>query len=872
VLRQDRAAVLENRRERSRLNRSRGSLDGRVLNADDLVLGFRFDVRSSSAGWRSLMRRRASYAGADQDPAEVPPVLEEGQTKVNGATVDGSRQAHEPDSEDRLPALRTDEVVVRWDGWSLSCPKPGTDAARGAPGRKRAPFLSWRHEPVGLPLLRFGENYRVRARVADVAGGGLRPGEPGSTEHESEETFYGRHDPVPAPFLVPPADPLGPGGSADTLVIRSSPLDGLGIADLAAGHPPNDRRTLLPPSAPWFLLDAHGQFGDHQDPALPGEPDEATYAAWLERCVRPEAHDADGAYSWLPDPMAEGVALTVRAEPGTPTPGETVREAWTVPEATWPDYQHKSLHLTEPTPSAPGRLDWSDDHRTALVRLRPGEQVWLDLTSTVPQGELGLFAMDDWLEHPRGGLPPGSLSLDEVARRVHEGRHPMVSPARVLHLVHAVPRPVRTPSGSVAPVRAAGQSYVDIRPTAAAAGGGVAELDIHVPSTGQVELRASWREVVDGPGGLDVQEVSGLLVQASALDPDAATLPLLRHELADTRHRRVTYALRGVSRYRDYFVPDPDDPIQFSTPDLELAVSVPSSARPPQPVVLSVAPALRWTGTELPAGWTDVTRVRAGGIVRVELARPWLVSGEDEMLAVVLSPPEAADPATTVRRDPVWSTPAPPVTATADLFSGFDGAPSEHAVPDLGTATVVGYLPEPVGEGDAARWAADVDLSSVADASYSAFVSLVVARYQPESVAGLHVSRGVRVDPVQLLPTRSLRVRRSAADVTVTLTGLGPQGSGGQSPPRVDLQLETTPDPGATDLTAATGDLGVGWQRVETVSGMLGEDLTVSLPADAGALRIVVREVEPYDPMLAAAAPTEELSERVVFLDVVPLG
>jgi len=327
-----------------------------------------------------------------------------------------------------------------------------------------------------------------------------------------------------------------------------------------------------------------------------------------------------------------------------------------------------------------------------------------------------------------------------------------------------------------------------------------------------------------------------------------------------------------VSRYREYFEADPDDPLQFSTPDLELAVSVPSSARPPEPVALSVAPALRWSGTDLPAGWTDVTRVRAGGIVRVELARPWLVSGEDEMLAVVVAPPGATQPATTVRRDPVWSTPAPPVTATPDLFAGFASAPAERSVPGTGTATVVGYLPEPVGQGESARWAADIDLSRVADTSYSAFVSLVVARYQPESVADLHVSRGVRVDPVQLLPTRSLRVRRTATEVTVTLTGLGPQPSGGQAPPRVDLQLETTSDPGATDLTAATGELAVGWQRAETVSGGLGEDLTVSLPEGAGALRVVVREVEPYDPMLAGVAPADELSERVVFLDVVPLG
>ena len=886
LMRHERARQLEERLVEGAMNTRGGrAMSELVLTADHLVLGYRIDVRSTDSGWRSVMQRLAGYTTATGDPEQAPKFLEEGQVKANAVTVEGSRQAHELDAQQQLPALRADEVLTRWDGWSLTCPKPATAAARRDRGRKQLPYLGWSFEPIGLPVLRFGNTYRMRVRVADAAGGGLTLEDPDPTEHQSQEVFYGRHDPVPPPFMVPPVAPAagpGPGDAVDVLVIRSDPQTNRTVTDFAAQFSGNDRRTLLPPSAPWFLVEQHGLFGDHQDPVEPGEPDEETHARWLARSLEPETPHADGTYSWLPDPMAEGIAVTVRAEPGTPRPGETVHEGWAVPSGAWPDFPFKTLALEEPTAERPERLDWTDNHRRGVVRLRAGEQLSVEVTSTVVSTDTGLFAMEHWLNNPVGnGARLSGASIAGIMELVRSGRHPMVSPAHVLRLVHAVPHPVTAPQGTLAASRREGETFVDLVASAAPAPtpdgpSPLVELGVHVPSTGQVELRSSWSEPVDGG---DPQEIRDLPVQVARLAPDASAMPLLRHELGDTRHRVITYRLRAVSRYRDYFPPS-DDPAAFAGPALEQVVSVPSSARPPEPVVLSVAPAFRWSGTDLPAGWTEVRRTRAGGVVRVELGRPWLVSGVGEQLAVLLG--DGGQPQTAVRRDPIWPTALPPALA-ADSFRGTVGDAARLPLPEVGAdVTAVPYEPAFAPDGDVpGHWFVDVELPEIADASYAAFVSLVVARYQPDSLPGLHLSRAVRAEPVQLLPSRTLRVTRSATDLRITLSGLQPSAPPG--PPegpfdpltprrtRVDAHLEELPvQAGRPDVTAVDAQLAVGWRRVATASGEVDEDLELTLPAGDRPLRLVVREVERLRP-LNTEGPEGELRDRVVFLDVVPL-
>ncbi|HYN19178.1 MAG TPA: hypothetical protein VEY96_13975, partial [Actinomycetes bacterium] len=80
-----------------------GSQDDKVLMAEDLVLGYRVDVRPQDGDtWFSLHRRRATYAMGTVTGIVVED--EEGYVKPHAAVIDGA-------------GLRTDEVVARWDGW-----------------------------------------------------------------------------------------------------------------------------------------------------------------------------------------------------------------------------------------------------------------------------------------------------------------------------------------------------------------------------------------------------------------------------------------------------------------------------------------------------------------------------------------------------------------------------------------------------------------------------------------------------------------------------------------------------------------------------------------------------------------------------------
>ena len=120
------------------------------------------------------------------------------------------------------------------------------------------------------------------------------------------------------------------------------------------------------------------------------------------------------------------------------------------------------------------------------------------------------------------------------------------------------------------------------------------------------------------------------------------------------------------------------------------------------------------------SGWTTssqrgvVRRTRSGGILRVELARPWFLTGVGEQLAVLVERCEAA-------RDPIWNTPTPARSLEAASFTGASVAATAAA--DGAAVTVAAYDPAFGGE----WWAADVELAALAETSYRPFVRLAVA-------------------------------------------------------------------------------------------------------------------------------------------------
>jgi hypothetical protein len=217
-------------------------------------------------------------------------------------------------------------------------------------------------------------------------------------------------------------------------------------------------------------------------------------------------------------------------------------------------------------------------------------------------------------------------------------------------------------------------------------------------------------------------------------------------------------------------------------------VRVPSSARPEAPKVLYVIPAFRWTKG---AGTSE----RHGGGLRVYMERGWYSSGDGELLGVVLaSNVDASAPTVLAENDPLrnfvsqWG--ADPLRASAGtngllapahftnaLNANPTGGDFQTAAlsleerPDEEPAFTV--APHAVGYDETRRlWYCDVEIDP--GASYFPFVRLALARYQPNSIAGAHLSRVVQADFIQLAPGRSATVAATGQKLryAVTLAGV----------------------------------------------------------------------------------------------------
>ena len=282
------------------------------------------------------------------------------------------------------------------------------------------------------------------------------------------------------------------------------------------------------------------------------------------------------------------------------------------------------------------------------------------------------------------------------------------------------------------------------------------------------------------------------------------------HEFHDTRYRRIEYWLEATTKFREYLPPavltEPVDGTARATEKNikvvgpRAATWIPSSAPPPAPDVLYVVPTFGWARSTDDQG--NASSWRRGGGLRVYLDRPWNVSGYGEMLAVVL-PPAAfgGDPETEPAghpyqkyvtqwgNDPIWSSPfvaglAPrrsnfPLARTAPDPTGAwlpPAAPGTESDQPPGPFAVTGLLPPgmpPSPRGgpvevaphdvfyDAERrlWYCDVEVDQ--GASYWPFIRLALARYQPVSVGGAHLSDVVLADFMPLTADRWLSVQRT---------------------------------------------------------------------------------------------------------------
>lgn len=656
------------------------------LFAEDVNRGYRLDVEDSKrAGrWLSLHHRKGRYRV--EPPGEPPTPLPIGPDE---GYVKGASTSSVPGDED----LYLHESLLGWEGWSLAAKRPGqaitnTEAKHIDPDNPTdfPLFTDFEATPGTLPRLRFGRNYRFRARAVDLAGNSVREKDL-VPRHVTEPHTFRRFDPVPSPAVVP-RRPFTEGESLLRMVIRST-LDILPPAYVAlarikglAHHTQpllvyleGNERHLAPPIVSEQLAEWHGKF----DPGIGQSTGQADVDDQFDIAAResgsflqpgpgvfvfnpdPSATPTDlsdpdrtkgaplqqGEYvchntpnlatPYLPDPLSLGASFTTL--PGDV--GTTLRPWKAGPK--WYDRRPMRIRIED----GAGPPVYDGGKRLLTVFLAQAEMVTVRLSSFMDPSELELMGV--WmLERPwvRAAQQPFA----------EQGLHWMLTPWQPLTLVHAVEKPLRPPVIDVPP----GGVQRNVGETFAVLAG---KVENHAKSTGRLDIEAGWTEPVDDvlqdkPSKIEGASHVGDFQLVSTEDdcrigrddvPEGGGNPpvhKVRHEFGDTKHRYVDYRAIATTRFREYFPPAiTDDPSLITHPGPEVTLDVPSSRRPEPPEVLYVVPTWTWESGKvpgfLPAGRRQrlaptFLHTRTGGGLRVYVDRPWYSSGVDELLGVVL--------------------------------------------------------------------------------------------------------------------------------------------------------------------------------------------------------------------------------------------
>jgi hypothetical protein len=852
------------------LNKALNTAAGNVFNnsnvqapslwAEDVVRGFRIDVWDSvTSKWHSLCQRTATYHLSDAG-GEFVVQLEEGIVRM------AATKSSDPASNSDILYLH--EALVSWAGWSLAAPLPGraikrddsVDKSSAETNMELPPGIEFKtvFKPIAgsLPRLRYGRRYWIRARAADLAGNSLLPQEKdfGPENPKSNSRLYCRYDPLTAPIiaLVRPqgsaTEKPAEGESAERIAIRSfndTPLDNAvattqmarrfavpaqssikdaeyhGKVDSLSGTVDKSRFNML---ASQKDRDAKDPNAALQEEAIPSKgpldtaPVNATYAVYKEGEV----------LTYLPDPMAEEVAVRIFDYPGVPD-----TDIITIPlystGTSWPDARPFKVQVYENPADKP---HYDPGTHTLMVPIPKAIKAKVRLSTRLSRNSLEKMGIWDWL------APADKSKLEKVAL---EGQHWMLTPWRTIEVVHAVQRPLIAPEISKLVAYRAFTS-TSARPQFVAT--------CSLKSTDKLDLLAEWHEPKDDPADMESEKIQadlkhgdvgfsikvtdpksyatkllghklGGFAEHMILGDDLISVNMIMHDLAmpknhefhDTRYRRIEYWLEGTTKFREYLpskllteMVDGDlKPIEknIKVTGSRAVTWIPSSAPPPAPNILYVVPTFGWVRNKDDKG--NQSSWRQGRGLRIYLNRPWNISGYGEMLAVVL--PAASfdgnpddDPkghpyknyVTQWGNDPIWLSPyvsdiAPkrsnfPLARTAPDNLGKwlpkdapqtekDQPPGGFRVTSLLPAgapafqgTSVEIAPHDVFYDEGRRlWYCDIEIDQTGGAYYP-FIRLALARYQPVSIEGAHLSNVVLADFMPLTADRWLNVNQTAAD------------------------------------------------------------------------------------------------------------
>jgi hypothetical protein len=763
--------------------------------------------------------------------------------------------------------------------------------------------------PKTLPTLRFGRHYRVRVRAVDLSGESLPPGATGEPlQAQSATVVYRRYEPVAPPTIALPAQSGTPATVADGESMGVVALRTLNdtYSDPTV-NPGTAARLLAAPRVAVRFAEPHGvldtpagkidggryAFLQQNDKDLPVTPAVVTMGTAAQHAY----WDVKTPIPYLPDPLAVGVAIRIAGiagiDPATVFHVPLYGTQWDpAVKPDWPNLKTFQIVGKEvPPPADP----WDPVGRIFTVPLAKGERAILRISSLVATNKFEQMQLAYLIAAAAGA------SQAQIIKTMMDGQHWMLTPWTTLTLVHAVQRPLVMPDISkMAATRSqVGQLDAEIE--------AVTPLSAH--STGRIDLRAQWNEPLDDPG----QDLSAagpyaqghhqhVLERAIARNQTPnGTYPIRGgvHHFNDTRYRRVNYVLDASSRYREFMA----DAIRSHPEKMTITSDPPaprwiaSTAPPPPPQVLYVIPTFGWSRS---GDANQQVSLRAGGGLRVYLDRPWFHTGFGEMLAVVLPGPEVTNDdldyamrtqVTQWGRDPIWTSSAIKTGAPARAASafplavwqgpiGFDSSggsvplpadvvstfQNEHANLPPNPFQVTGFTPPAVPPGktvqiaphavgydtDRQLWYCDIVIRPP-DRAYFPFIRLALARYQPTSVQGAHLSQVVTTEFQQLSPDRLAIVNKTSSIngtvASIAVYGYAPGNAAASDAARAAvfdaksqvLDFGSDPDLGWRDLD---GQITPTDQSAPAVSFGVGRAGQVRLPAASRAL-----------PALPAAGP-----------------
>ncbi|MCX6399973.1 MAG: hypothetical protein NTX33_08605 [Propionibacteriales bacterium] len=585
-----------------------------ILEAEDVTRGYYLDIWDDTVKkWSPLCMRSVTYRAPGRP---VFTIDDEGAVSL-AVTSDGQGAP--------LPDVMVPEVLAKWSGWSAVAPRIGRQLARDNSGLVDP--VSTANETAikvgietsvprpsanlpGLPRLRFGRAYRVRARAADLAGNGeVFTNNATDARASTALTLYNRYEPVPPPVVLKREDAT-PASSVLRMVIRSD-------YDQIPGNAVATYRHLVTPNAGQLMVEQCGALNDGRSPAELYEvlqqrdgqllnnpdanrlhPDESSplNAAGAQELVYP---DAFVTIPYLPDPLSRGVVFYglpfgVTTVATQKIPGGTARMAWNVTGG-FETVVANRIRLVEPrnvttaaayqhVVSTIGRNQELTVYLPKASVVRTSLRSFLGTGGVGPTSDVDRMGIWQWLLQAAPGYGLSTTQISDLKKRVAAGLHWMITPSIEIELVHAVRRPLLRPTWQVSQATRTDATGAEVsgsfamlsenREPGETATVLTAAILASGRSTGRINVIANWKEwidPVDEPGPRQqtlaalpcsfpvnhLDQVAYPVASASGVPTGVTRDPLDRqegtHELHDTRHRMISYSLEAVSPFVEEF-------------------------------------------------------------------------------------------------------------------------------------------------------------------------------------------------------------------------------------------------------------------------------------------------------------------------------